>query len=175
MYVRQAKQILRNAIENFDERNTASRQSSTCSGRPARKACWRIERDRQGAIRVFPGASLIAKPPVADGAVDDADEAESVVDAVAEVETGEAVTVETGTDYEPEPVVERPIVDADVTMAGDDDEDESEAEEDEVNGNLGNRAEEAGRPQAARRPRGPRAAGRGTKTAARPRARKSSR
>jgi uncharacterized protein (TIGR00288 family) len=176
MYVRQAKQYLRNAIENFDERKYGYASVVDLLRAAGKEGVLRIERDRQGAIRVFPGASLVAKPPVADGAVDEIEESEPIVDAVAEVDTEASVTADSRTEYEPEPVLERPIVDADVAIAGneDGDEDEPDVEEDEVNGNVvgsePKRPAARKRKTAARAPRG----GRATKTA-RPRARKSSR
>ena len=115
---------------------------------------------------------------MADGAVDEAEVAEPVVDAVSEDERGEAMTAETGTGYEPEPVLERPIVDADVAPVEDDDEDEDEAgvEEDEVNGNVV--GSEPKKPAARKRKTAARALPARPSRAAkapRPRARKSSR
>ena len=62
MYVRQAKQFLRNAIEGFDERKYGFASVVDLLRAAGKEGVLRIERDRQGAIRVFPGANLGAKP-----------------------------------------------------------------------------------------------------------------
>src|SRR5215211_4923606 len=61
MYVRQAKQFLRNAIENFDERKYGFASVVDLLRAAGKEGVLRIERDRQGAVRVFPGPNLVAK------------------------------------------------------------------------------------------------------------------
>jgi len=63
MYVRQAKQFLRNAIEGFDERKFGFVSVVDLLRAASKEGVLRIERDRQGAIRVFPGPSVSAPPP----------------------------------------------------------------------------------------------------------------
>jgi uncharacterized protein (TIGR00288 family) len=69
MYVRQAKQFLRNAIEGFDERKYGFASVVDLLRAAAREGVVRTERDRRGAVRVFPGAKL-AQEAVAPEAVE---------------------------------------------------------------------------------------------------------
>jgi uncharacterized protein (TIGR00288 family) len=62
MYVRQAKQFLRGAIENFDERHYGFASVVDLLRAAGKEGVLRIERDRQGAVRVFPGANLAPRP-----------------------------------------------------------------------------------------------------------------
>ena len=66
MYVRQAKQFLRTAIDGFDERKYGFMSVVDLLRAAGKEGVLRIERDRQGAIRVFPGPNLTtpAPPPV---------------------------------------------------------------------------------------------------------------
>src|SRR6187455_1907245 len=64
MYVRQAKQFLRTSIENFDERKYGFASVVDLLRAAGKEGVVRIERDRQGAVRVFPGAGLAPKPVV---------------------------------------------------------------------------------------------------------------
>ena len=96
LYVRQAKQFLRTAIEGFDERNYGFASVVDLLRAAGKEGTLRVERDRHGAIRVFPGARLTQPStlPVAEPGVEP----------------------EVAADVTPEPVVELPIVDAE-TMA----------------------------------------------------------
>jgi uncharacterized protein (TIGR00288 family) len=62
MYVRQAKQFLRGAIEGFDERKYGFASVVDLLRAAGKEGVLRIERDRQGAVRVFPGPNLAARP-----------------------------------------------------------------------------------------------------------------
>jgi len=62
MYVRQAKQFLRSAIESFDERKYGFASVVDLLRAAGKEGVLRIERDRQGAVRVFPGPNLAARP-----------------------------------------------------------------------------------------------------------------
>src|SRR4029078_648269 len=84
MYVRQAKQYLRNAIENFDERKYGFASVVDLLRAAGKEGVLRIERDRQCAIRVFPGSNLVSKPSVTDSIVDESEEIEAVVEATAD-------------------------------------------------------------------------------------------
>ena len=64
MYVRQAKQFLRNAIEGFDERKYGFASVVDLLRAAGKEGVLRIERDRQGAVRVFPGAESDAEAVV---------------------------------------------------------------------------------------------------------------
>ena len=61
MYVRQARQFLRTAIEGFDERKYGFASVVDLLRAAGKESVLRIERDRQGAVRVFPGANLTPK------------------------------------------------------------------------------------------------------------------
>jgi hypothetical protein len=62
MYVRQAKQFLRSSIEGFDERKYGFASVVDLLRAAGKEGVLRIERDRQGAVRVFPGPNLASKP-----------------------------------------------------------------------------------------------------------------
>jgi uncharacterized protein (TIGR00288 family) len=103
MYVRQAKQFLRNAIEGFDERKYGFASVVDLLRAAGKEGVLRIERDRQGAVRVFPGPNLAHRPaprfqePVElDENIDVEVPQQSVHDApvVAEVETTPIVEAE---------------------------------------------------------------------------------
>jgi hypothetical protein len=180
MYVRQAKQYLRNAIENFDERKYGFASVVDLLRAAGKEGVLRIERDRQGAVRIFPGNNLQPKSTsVAESVIDGMEE--TVVDMPVDVAAEAAASSETVIDAEP--VVDAPIVDVEVTNA--DGEDDIDVDEDEVNGNVSGanvsrnvfrtepkkpiaRKRKAVAPRVARSPR---AAGK----TARPRARKTSR
>jgi hypothetical protein len=70
MYVRQAKQFLRTAIEGFDERKYGFQSVVDLLRAAGRDGVLRIERDRQGAIRVFPGSNVAQKPRAVDPPLD---------------------------------------------------------------------------------------------------------
>jgi uncharacterized LabA/DUF88 family protein len=66
MYVRQVKQYLRVADEGFDERKSGFSTIVEFLRAGQRDGVFRLERDRQGVLRVFPGASLQRPAPTAD-------------------------------------------------------------------------------------------------------------
>ena len=68
MYIRQAKQVLRSAIQGFDERKYGFQSIVDLLRAAGKEGILRIERDRQGAIRVFPGAGLTQGADQAAGA-----------------------------------------------------------------------------------------------------------
>jgi uncharacterized protein (TIGR00288 family) len=107
MYVRQAKQVLRTAIDGFDERKYGFASVVDLLRAAGKEGVLRIERDRQGAIRVVPGANLERRP--APAVVDEP--LEEAVDAVAET-----ITYDGETDAEPVP--EPPILDAETLDEG---------------------------------------------------------
>ena len=100
LYVRQAKQFLRAAINGFDERNYGFATVVDLLRAAGKDGVLRVERDRHGAIRVFPGPKLTRTVPVVvQEPVDDVS-----VEAVAEpVDVAPMVS---------EAVVEPPIVEA---------------------------------------------------------------
>jgi uncharacterized protein (TIGR00288 family) len=63
MYVRQAKQFLRGVIDGFDERKYGFMSVVDLLRAAGKEGVLRIERDRQGAIRVFPGPNLTMPAP----------------------------------------------------------------------------------------------------------------
>ena len=105
-YVRQAKQYLRSAIEGFDERKYGFASVVDLLRAAGKEGVLRIERDRQGAVRVFPGVNLGGRPSsavveVPEPAVESS--VEDTIDAVAEPVAIDPVIAE--------PVDEAPIVD----------------------------------------------------------------
>jgi uncharacterized LabA/DUF88 family protein len=70
MYIRQIKQYLRNADETFDERKFGFGGIVDFLRACQREGLLRLERDRQGVMRVFPGPSFPkpANAPSSDGA-----------------------------------------------------------------------------------------------------------
>jgi len=132
MYVRQAKQYLRNAIENFDERKYGFASVVDLLRAAGKEGVLRIERDRQGAVRIFPGNNLTPKataPMMADVSVDEPVEldvdAEPVVPSDESLPAAEPVVFSAA-----ETVSDAPIVDADPI-----DTDEDAPEDGDVNGN----------------------------------------
>jgi hypothetical protein len=99
MYMRQAKQFLKSAIEDFDERKYGFASVLDLLRAAGREGVLRVERDRQGAIRVFPGPNLVRQEVTAP--LDDGDAA---IETAAHIVEAEAANAET--------VVEPPIVDA---------------------------------------------------------------
>ncbi len=108
LYVRQAKQVLRNTIQGFDERNYGFASVVDLLRAAGKEGVLRIERDRQGAIRVFPGEQMTRRPapPVVE---------EPVADVVVEAETEVVITPTIEPEPEPEPVDEVPIVEGETT------------------------------------------------------------
>jgi hypothetical protein len=108
MYVRQAKQFMRNAIEGFDERRYGFASVVDLLRAAGKEGVLRIERDRQGAVRIFPGPGLNPRPLEAVNAepIVEIDETVDVVVPSGNIaEPVEAVAVET--------VADAPILDAD--------------------------------------------------------------
>ena len=72
MYIRQAKQFLRNVDASFDERKFGFASLVDLLRACQREGLFRIERDRQGVMRVFPGNVMQTEA----GAAADGDEGE---------------------------------------------------------------------------------------------------
>jgi hypothetical protein len=115
MYVRQAKQYLRNAIPGFDERKYGVASVVDLLRAAGKEGVLRIERDRQGAVRVFPGVKLA--PPITGLPVDEPDMDEAVDVTVSE----ESVSVDA--ELVAESVAEPPIVDAEPVVVSEEPED----------------------------------------------------
>jgi uncharacterized LabA/DUF88 family protein len=129
MYVRQVKQYLRAADEGFDERKFGFATIVEFLRACQREGVFRLERDRQGVLRVFPGANLqrpisqigtVSEPsdtaeapvlPLGDGTPDQTQEPESSplhetlapVHATPPVTDGVTVDAETELEAEREP------------------------------------------------------------------------
>ena len=73
MYIRQAKQFLRNVDASFDERKFGFASLVDLLRACQREGLFRIERDRQGVMRVFPGNIMQAAEPGAAGDAGDDD------------------------------------------------------------------------------------------------------
>jgi uncharacterized protein (TIGR00288 family) len=156
LYVRQAKQYLRNAIAGFDERKYGFASVVDLLRAAGKEGVLRIERDRQGAVRVFPGPHLA--PPITGLPVD-----EPELDETFDV-TPESVSLVVEDEVAAEAVTEPPIVDAEPLEA---------AADGGLDGNEGEVAGKGTRKRKGSAPRQPRTPGK-AKTA-RPRARKAAR
>ena len=112
LYVRQAKQHLRTAIDGFDERKYGFASVVDLLRAAGKEGVLKVERDRQGAIRLFPGANLAPKPamPVDEPGILDVEE--------------EAYPSIPETEIVSEPVADPPIVDGEAVLAGDSPEEE---------------------------------------------------
>jgi uncharacterized LabA/DUF88 family protein len=109
MYIRQAKQFLRNVDASFDERKFGFASLVDLLRACQRDGLFRIERDRQGVMRVFPGN--VMQQPVADEAAGDDDNRGNVAEAVP---SDEAAAAE---EWTPAPAApESDVVDADVVQ-----------------------------------------------------------
>src|SRR5262245_56559873 len=97
MYVRQAKQFLRTSIDGFDERRYGFQSVVDLLRAAGKEGVLRIERDRQGAIRVFPGPNLAEKPRSAEAPIDLDETVDVEVPAEAIVEPTEAEVIEPAT------------------------------------------------------------------------------
>jgi uncharacterized protein (TIGR00288 family) len=100
MYVRQARQFLRTAVAGFDERKYGFASVVDLLRAAGKEGVFRIERDRQGAVRVFPGANLTPKTPSLDGLPVDLDETIDVevpTELLADASVAEDQTVVEGT------------------------------------------------------------------------------
>jgi hypothetical protein len=121
MYVRQAKQFLRGAIENFDERHYGFASVVDLLRAAGKEGVLRIERDRQGAVRVFPGANLAPRPvaPPAEEPVDLNETIDVEVPAAAtvdSVETEQSAPAPPIVEGEPVQEVEEPVAVAEVVV-----------------------------------------------------------
>jgi uncharacterized protein (TIGR00288 family) len=130
MYVRQAKQFLRSSIEGFDERKYGFASVVDLLRAAGKEGVLRIERDRQGAIRVFPGANLTSKPRAVEPIeIDETVDVEVPPEAVVEPVEGEPVEasatdlVEPAASVDVEIEADTPIV-AEADVIADTDEDD---------------------------------------------------
>jgi uncharacterized protein (TIGR00288 family) len=174
MYVRQARQFLRTAIQGFDERKYGFASVVDLLRAAGKEGVFRIERDRQGAVRVFPGANLTPKAAPMDGLPMDMDEeidvevpTELIADASVDIGTPVVEGTIDSVALPASSVAPEPIID-------EDDEEQDEIEDDgpqpgnEIHPPVSRGRKTKAASSRARTPRAPRA----TKTAARPRARK---
>src|SRR5687767_6751116 len=107
LYVRQAKQHLRSAIDGFDERKYGFASVVDLLRAAGKEGVLKIERDRQGAIRLFPGVNLAAKSavPVEEPEILDVED-----EVYAPVPEAEIIS---------EPVADPPILDGEAVLAAD--------------------------------------------------------
>jgi hypothetical protein len=116
MYVRQAKQFLRNAVDGFDERHYGFASVVDILRAAGKEGILRVERDRQGAVRVFAGPKLAAPSAAEVVEADVAEEEQIVVTDVTVVvtEVGEMVAEPVAED-----VIEDVIEDGETTQDAD--------------------------------------------------------
>jgi uncharacterized LabA/DUF88 family protein len=76
MYIRQAKQFMRNVDHSFDERKFGFGSLVDLLRAAQREGVFRMERDRQGSVRLFPGPALqpAGSPQPAERAVEPLDD-----------------------------------------------------------------------------------------------------
>jgi uncharacterized LabA/DUF88 family protein len=67
MYIRQAKQFMRNVDSSFDERKFGFGSLVDLLRAAQREGVFRMERDRQGSVRLFPGPAMQAAGPALRG------------------------------------------------------------------------------------------------------------
>jgi uncharacterized LabA/DUF88 family protein len=111
MYIRQAKQFLRNVDSNFDERKFGFGSLVDLMRACQREGLFRIERDRQGVMRIFPGNVM---QPTAEPFIDSAPSDEDFRGNVAEPAEPEDRSAE-WTDPQ-ESAVEPEVVEGDVVQ-----------------------------------------------------------
>jgi uncharacterized protein (TIGR00288 family) len=157
MYIRQARQFLKSSIGNFDERHYGFASVADLLRAAAKEGVVRVERDRQGGMRVFPGAALKAGEPADASVLPDLPE---VVDAPADV----SGRVDAAEPVAAEVAAEPPIIDGQVAAV------EPEPVEEARVLKRGTRKRAGARKPSPGRAKEPKA-----EKAARPRARKSSR
>ncbi len=109
LYVRQAKQHLRTAVAGFDERKYGFASVVDLLRAAGKEGVLRIERDRQGAIRLFPGSNLAPKPAMP---VDEPDQ--EILDVEEEV-----FSAPTEVEIVSETIADEPIVDAEAVVTDD--------------------------------------------------------
>jgi hypothetical protein len=97
MYIRQVKQFLRGVDSSFDERRFGFGNLGDLMRACQREGLFRVERDRQGVMRVFPGnlAQPVAEPAAAPVDVQD------LSDAASHITSAEPVTADWPTTSEP--------------------------------------------------------------------------
>jgi hypothetical protein len=114
--VRQARQFLRNSIAGFDERKYGFASVVDLLRAAGKEGVVRIDRDRQGAVRIFPGVNLAMKTaPPDETSVRSTDVSAPSSAAVIEPDVEEAIEVEAEgveVDAPVEPISEPPITDA---------------------------------------------------------------
>jgi uncharacterized protein (TIGR00288 family) len=124
MYVRQAKQYLRTAIDGFDERKYGFASVVDLLRAAGKEGVLRLERDRQGAVRVFPGTKLAERAAAqqAPSKIYDVEDDEvngNVID-VAPAETFDAAETQAeDVTVDVEAVSDAPIVDGETIEPGD--------------------------------------------------------
>jgi uncharacterized LabA/DUF88 family protein len=110
MYIRQLKQYLRGVDQSFDERKYGFETLGDLMRACQRDGLLRVERDRQGGMRVFPGnlAAPTAPPPNVDDVETQVDENESQ-EASAATDAAPPVEASESFDREWTPAAETPV------------------------------------------------------------------
>jgi uncharacterized protein (TIGR00288 family) len=157
MYVRQAKQFLRNSIEGFDERKYGFASVVDLLRAAGKEGVLRIERDRQGAVRVFPGPNLATRPVVPQYE-EPVDLDETIDVEVPQQAVVDAPVIEEGVEDVVEQVIEAPpIVEAETVpqvleeteeVAGDEPVVEEKPKRSRARKTTGNRANKTAKPRA---------------------------
>jgi uncharacterized LabA/DUF88 family protein len=148
MYIRQVRQLLRALDETFDERKYGFSGIVEFLRACQRESLLRLERDRQGVIRVFPGTAF-PKPATAGGSAPEAiEDAGETVDVTPPAQCDEVVSAQrepvAAEIVEPDAAV---VVDGEVTAAA------SDEDEPYTGPEPGNEAHPAAKPRARKRTR----------------------
>ena len=114
MYIRQAKQFLRNVDASFDERRYGFGSLVDLMRACQREGLFRIERDRQGVMRLFPGNVMQQPVDVVDDGLPQ-DESVDMQDVESRVEAADPMAAESEW-RSPEPTAESELVDGDVVQ-----------------------------------------------------------
>jgi hypothetical protein len=167
MYLRNVKQLIRQVSADFDERAYGFANLVDLLRAAGRENVVRVDRDRQGVIRVFQGNVATAAPEAARVIpFDIEDELAAAAAMASEVQAGEPPS-ETAADEPPAFVAGDAVVVIEETGATvDEDASESTEDEDEVNGNV------IGPPKRTRRRAPAKSAGAAKQKTARPRKRR---
>ena len=187
MYVRQAKQFMRNVDSTFDERKFGFNSIVDLLRACQREGLFRIERDRQGVMRLFQGnvmqapAEAGASEPVTPGAprpwrpgddipdIHEADRPETGAQAASEIVDGDVVReVETPRILDAQPATEEGAGSSDETQSAAGEEDS----EPPRRGRSGRTRSSSREPKAAKAPRSRKSATPRQPRAAKPRAKR---
>lgn len=107
LYVRQAKQVIRAADEHYDERRFGFNGIVDALRYAQREGLFRLDRDRQGVIRIYPGP-LLAVPGAAEDTEPSVAASETSAPVLAEMFEAATEGVAAGGDGQPDDIAQAP-------------------------------------------------------------------